>query len=575
MGLPNLKTVVLDGGTGAQAGSAEGIIAWIGPAVSGAINAVLSLGSQQEYLDTFTEGLLVDRGLLHHTGPTQKVSRAVRAAQDIDGVIGASSIANFTKDAGTGNGVMQAAMLGMDDDRSVLVEVTADGDVGTAEFKYSFDGGTSYEKIDQVIPATGVYPIEGTEIGLFFGDGVPSFVTGDTWTFDVVFVGGETYVSLESSPGGSITVAAVAPATSPSNAYDGLVEILGDGALGVATFRYSLDGGDLWSAETTVPVGGVYNIADANIELTFVGTFVAGDSFGFISTSPGMSLTSIQNAIDALFESNLDFGIIAIAGPTASPAWTLINGIVDGKVPDGKFVRAITEVPNQTPGETDAEYEQRLIDEQDGLELLRVGSVAGRVSVVMPLTTRQIDINVAPLLTGRLAVIPVQRSAGRVRDGGLDAVTALAPEGISFARLDALDDARYTVAMQHPNTEGFYIGNSNLFGGATSDFKRIERGRTMDKACRLAHAQGIQYLNDEFDGSQGDLDAIKAAMEVPLRKMASKASGRQEIVDGTVIIPAGQDVIGTGELLVKIRIVPVGTIRELEQEISFTNLSLA
>lgn len=56
---------------------------------------------------------------------------------------------------------------------------------------------------------------------------------------------------------------------SPYDAFDVLVEVLRDGELNDATFRYSLDGGGSWSDALTVPTEGTYTIPDTGLVLTF------------------------------------------------------------------------------------------------------------------------------------------------------------------------------------------------------------------------------------------------------------------------------------------------------------------
>ena len=74
---------------------------------------------------------------------------------------------------------------------------------------------------------------------------------------------------------GSVSVSGVASADA-----DLVVKIIDTGELGAASFEYSADAGETWSAETTVPSGGTYALSSYGVLLTFArGPTGSGDSF--------------------------------------------------------------------------------------------------------------------------------------------------------------------------------------------------------------------------------------------------------------------------------------------------------
>jgi hypothetical protein len=61
-----------------------------------------------------------------------------------------------------------------------------------------------------------------------------------------------------------------------------------------------------------------------------------------------------------------------------------------------------------------------------------------------------------------------------------------------------------------------------------------------------------------------------AMSESPLRIMKTS----REISDGYVVIPAGQNILSTSTLRTKIRIVPLGKMSYIENEIAYSNPAL-
>jgi hypothetical protein len=110
---------------------------------------------------------------------------------------------------------------------------------------------------------------------------------------------------------GSVTKTAVSTSTgtvtvsgSPRLAFEVIVRIRSTGALGVATFDYSLDDGYTFSETLTVPSGGTYAMPNTGLTLTFVPgggpiIFESGDKHEFDSVAPHYTTTNVANAITA------------------------------------------------------------------------------------------------------------------------------------------------------------------------------------------------------------------------------------------------------------------------------------
>ena len=97
----------------------------------------------------------------------------------------------------------------------------------------------------------------------------------------------------------------------------------------------------------------------------------------------------------------------------------------------------------------------------------------------------------------------------------------------------------------------------------------------MDKACREIRVAQLPFLNDTVkvgaDGSPEGLEMFVAQGEAPLRTMKTN----EQISDGYIIIPKGQNILSTNTLRTKIRIVPLGKLSYIENEIAYHNPALA
>jgi hypothetical protein len=96
----------------------------------------------------------------------------------------------------------------------------------------------------------------------------------------------------------------------------------------------------------------------------------------------------------------------------------------------------------------------------------------------------------------------------------------------------------------------------------------------MDKACRQVYTAQLPWVNDSVlvgkDGSPEGLEMLIAQSENPLTIMQNN----REISFGQVIIPPGQNILSTQKLRTKVRIVPLGKLAYIENEIAYSNPAL-
>jgi hypothetical protein len=173
-----------------------------------------------------------------------------------------------------------------------------------------------------------------------------------------------------------------------------------------------------------------------------------------------------------------------------------------------------------------------------------------------------------------LAQRSVHQGPDATRYGSIKAATALKPEGLNDGHIEALKNAGYITVRKITGLTGIYITSGQMMSEQGSDYPLVERRRVMDKACRQIRSAQLFYLNDGVavgaDGSPEGLEMFIAQSESPLRIMKTN----REIADGYVVIPPGQNILSTSTLRTKIRIVPLGKMSYIENEIAYSNPAL-
>jgi hypothetical protein len=174
----------------------------------------------------------------------------------------------------------------------ILVKVVTGGALATATVVFSIDGGKTYTATPTLTAATVMVPNASFVTLAFVGAGGTSFITGDIWT-----VATTGTCTLTSGTGvGTVSLSSACPV----DAYTVIFTIWYGGALGTATFTYSMDGGNTVSGTIVTPGSGIYVIPDTGLQVTFAGTLTAGDTYSFTTTTASYTGTDLTNAWNAL-----------------------------------------------------------------------------------------------------------------------------------------------------------------------------------------------------------------------------------------------------------------------------------
>lgn len=358
---------------------------------------------------------------------------------------------------------------------------------------------------------------------------------------------------------------------SPLNAYDVRVEILTSGAIGTATFKYSLDGGQTWSKAITTAA--TYAVPGTGITLAFTNagenpeeSFIDGDTFTFATTAPAATSAGVLTAVDVLLDSGYSYEFIHVVGAFDSSVWAALDSKAGEAATKYRYIHFLAEAAGPGDEDTVDEWVADLVADTEDFASTRVSVCAGRLAITNTITGVVTARNGAGIYAGHLCSLPkVNISPGRVIDGSLPSVNALAPTGITDMHITTLDQARFVTFRKFVGLNGFYITNGRIMSEEISDFRFAETRRVMDKACSECRLAALRFEHTE--ANEAGISALKAFTEVPLNRMI----GNQEITSAEVVIPPGQDIIGTSEIRVKIRIVPIGVMRWIELDMGLTN----
>jgi hypothetical protein len=182
------------------------------------------------------------------------------------------------------------------------------------------------------------------------------------------------------------------------------------------------------------------------------------------------------------------------------------------------------------------------------------------------------------LVLGRLASSPVQRNLGRVKSGPLP-ITAgfVGAKTVDEAAGDipVIHDKGYITLRRHVGKAGFFFSDDPTATAATDDYGQLALGRVIDKAIFLAYTTYVNELLEEvlIDPETGQISRAQAKYLQQLAQSAidNTMTAAQEISGVVVEVDPAQNVLSTGKICIKLRIIPVGYAREIEVELGFLN----
>jgi len=332
---------------GGQAGAGASVLARViialGVCTDGVATALYNVASQKA-LAALGAGPLLEYGakILQH-GATNVYLAAV--APSAAGAVGAVTQAG-TGAVGAGSVTPTLAPW-----KAIKVKCTAGGTIGSAKFRFSLDGGTTYGA-----------EFTSSDTG---GGSYAVLVPG---TFTTVSFAAATYVNTKTCTigvdgtvtNGALWVGVVTQVSSPIDNYNVLLTVQTAGALGVAVVSPSLDGGLTTLPNIAIPSGGVVVIPNTGLVLTFASTFVAGNTYAFPCAAPSFSTSDINNCVNAI-RALTNAPQVALlhcthlpssAAGAISVASALETQCANARTSNGKFWFAMSECPSSVAGDT-------------------------------------------------------------------------------------------------------------------------------------------------------------------------------------------------------------------------------
>jgi hypothetical protein len=183
---------------------------------------------------------------------------------------------------------------------------------------------------------------------------------------------------------------------------------------------------------------------------------------------------------------------------------------------------------------------------------------------------------------GLLSAVPVQRNIGRVKNGAVSYTTNVASSsgqlitGLAKATRNTVADKGYVFATKHPQLEGYYVSDDPTCVAVTDDYSWITRNRVINKAATITRRVYNQSILDEVytDPDTGKLSALTIKnFESEVEQAVSLEMIRNgEATAVEAYVNPEQDVLTTGEIVIEIRIVPVGIARYIVAKIGFSKV---
>lgn len=365
----------------------------------------------------------------------------------------------------------------------------------------------------------------------------------------------------------------------PNDYHNAIVEIVVGGAVGTATFVYSLDGGDTYSEE--IATAATY-LLPSGVTVNFTaGTYVADETYSWTDTAPTLTNANVGAAFDAIIASAYQpvavhvLGQAATTGDMATVATTCATKVSSAWAAK-KFFYAIIEAPATTASS--------IITEVSGDTYAGVVICSGFAEVVVDKNSQIQKRASARVLVPRVARNPV--GVHCLRDEAdsdidpLEDVVELVPDGAAAStgyhdedRTPGANAARLSTLRTIAGIAGIYPTNMNTFAAASSDFSQLPYLQIALKAMRVWYEWGVHQLGARIpkNPSTGYIDPRFAA-SLEQRGKAVLAAQMGRAVDAIqVLVNRTDDVSADPTLRAKVRLVCPGYILEFESEIGLAS----
>jgi hypothetical protein len=379
-------------------------------------------------------------------------------------------------------------------------------------------------------------------------------------------IGSVTDVRVGTSDG---TVAVAKDGTKKvTNDFNLKILITKTGLIGVAKFQVSTDGGVNY--DPSIVMTATYVIPGTNLKLTFTdGTFGfdEGDYFTCDASKPAISKAEIETAVDVLIgDADISFDDIVITSDADAALITSLKAkaaAAEGS-PNFKFTFFLVKPLLSTSASQAITQASTLVSTIVGDRIL---IVTGEAVTLRTNHADQRDRSVIGCISGRRSSLGISEDVGLFSGGALNNILSLRT-GWTETTIEELDALRTVTIRNFKGTAGFRPTNGWM-SDPFSDVKKSAWRLVLDKACRRTRLAALGFVKVKVNPAdiEGSTRALKEAMQAELNLMA----GNEEIVDGSVVIPEGQDILTTEEIKADISIIPFGHASFIGITIGFIN----
>lgn len=361
----------------------------------------------------------------------------------------------------------------------------------------------------------------------------------------------------------------------PIDRFDGIVKMIAGGAVGTATFQYSLDGGDTWSP--TITTAATYLIPDSGITLNFAaGTYVANETYSWTSTAPYFTTTNLNTGFTALLAKPDEWSFAHVVGHgTAASDTAAMAAAVQTQMAAAatnfRYVAAIIEAADDTDGNLTTAFaavSAPLVNVCAGF-VEAISSISGRIY------KRHSAWNVAARASkvAARARVGIATNLGRAREGALPGISKLIRDEYATQTLDA---QRFTTLRSIIGKQGAYITRGRMMAPAGSDYSFWHDRMVINKACRFVRAGLLDELNEDVrlnaNGTILELDAVRIESTIN-RSLEANMVNAGNCSRVTVTVDRAQNIASTGRLIVDVRLRRLGYLEDIRWQLGFENVA--
>lgn len=362
----------------------------------------------------------------------------------------------------------------------------------------------------------------------------------------------------------------------PNNAYDIVIKVTDDGENNEAGYAYSLDGGNTFSEEMTVPLNGEAVLANTGLTAKFTeaaggDSFKEGDTFSFSTTAPSMSNADVISAVERLINNNTAFEFIHIVGTSSRTLWASLASIANDFLT--KYKRPlffVCEARMKRSNESLDEYAAAMQEERKGINNIYIQVVCSN-SRYQRMDGRVQDINNAGIVCGLYCKAKESQSIGEVKSFPISEakILKLLPEGIEDY-IAVLDKAKYLTFRQYVGKEDYYVTSANMMAPDGSNYAYAEDVRVSNRLVKAVRAYALDELQTEIDPEQieENITVLQEQLNTPIEDAVRDkiiSSGKLEIDTENLNILVDESID------VRVTYVPMGHVREMNLTFAVEN----